>query len=292
MKNKERSTAFGALLFANLIWGFQAIYWKQLINIELSGILVHRIVWGAFFAIVMLTMQKRWGELKQAVRNVKDVGFILLNSVLLGGNWLVFIWLVNTNRIVELSLGHFISPLLVILFGCFIYKEPSTRGQRIAFVFALVAVIYQILVLGYIPWGAFIVATVFSGFALTKKMSHLESLPALTLDTLILATTTLIWIKTQSGSFFYSETSTNMLLVGGGLITVLPMILYAFGARMCGLKITGILQYLSPVLSLLIGVFVYNEPFGMGKLITFALIWTGLLICTAEALFKFKETAN
>lgn len=285
MKNK----AFLALLGSNLIWGFQAIYWKSLVEVPLSTVLLHRIIWGMFFAVVMLTYQKRWHELRKAVSSVKDVVFILLNSILLAGNWLVFIWLVNTNRIIELSLGHFISPLLVIIFGCLLYKERASRGQKVAFFFAISAVIYQIATLGYFPWGAFIVASVFSGFALTKKMSHLDSLPALTIDTLILGAVCLIGINVQDFSFFHEKLSINALLIGGGLITVLPMIFYAFGARVCGLKITGITQYLAPILSLLIGVFIYNEPFGKHKLITFALIWVGLLICTVEALRKVQK---
>ncbi len=289
MIDKSYRNAFITLIIANLIWGSQAIFWKFLSEINLNTILVHRIIWGAFFCILLMCGQKRWNELKSAVRSPKDILFILINSALLAGNWLIFIWLINIDKIVELSLGHFMSPLLVILFGRIIYKEHCTRGQITALLCCLSAIIYQSVTLGTVPLNALAVAAVFSLFALSKKMSHLKPLPSMTIDVVILSIITLIWVASSSTNHFSFPHTTHMLFACGGLITVLPMIFYAHGARVCGLKVTGLLQYMAPILSLLIGVLIYNEPFGFNKIVTFSLIWTGLSICTFEAFYRQKN---
>lgn len=289
MTDKTYRNAFTTLIIANLIWGSQAIFWKFLSDVSLNTILVHRILWGAFFCVLLLSAQKRWGEMKSAVRSPKDILFILINSALLAGNWLIFIWLININKIVELSLGHFMSPLLVILFGRIIYKERCTRGQTIALFCCLIAIIYQSITLGTLPLNALAVAAVFSLFALSKKMSHLKPLPSMTVDVVILSIITLIWAGYNPTNHFDFPITTHILFACGGLITVLPMIFYAHGARVCGLKITGLLQYMAPILSLLIGVLIYNEPFGFDKIVTFSLIWTGLSICTFEAFYRQKN---
>jgi len=276
-----------ALLTSSLTWGFQPIFWKQIKHIPAVSTLGYRIVFGAVFMVLFMTVTKRWGELRRPVKNLKDLFVILFNSLLVGVNWLVFVWCIFNDKIIEFSLGHFISPLLVMGLGRVVYKEKFTHTQIFAFSMGLLAVLYQFIQFGSFPLPSATVAIIFSLIVLTKKQNKLAPAPSLTIDTLILSIPTLIIMLTyQSENFWQSNAHDNIYLLLGGAITVVPLILYAFGSRTCGFKISGLIQYLAPTLAFLTGVFLYNEPFSRSQLITFSIVWIGLAAVLTESLKK------
>ncbi|MCK5835221.1 MAG: EamA family transporter RarD [Lentisphaeria bacterium] len=278
-----------ALISSCLIWGFQPIFWKQIKHIPSVSTLGYRIIFGAVFMVLFMTITKRWGELKNPVTCFKDLFSILLNSVLVGVNWLVFVWCIFNDKIIEFSLGHFISPLLIMGLGRLVFKEQFTRTQTFAFSMGVLAVIYQFIQFGSFPLASATVAIVFSAIILTKRKNKLAPAPSLTIDTLILCIpTAILMFYYQDESFWRPSTHDNIYLIIGGAVTVFPMVLYAFGSRTCGFKISGLIQYIGPTLAFLTGIFLYNEPFSVNLLITFAIVWTGLGAVLIQTLVKSK----
>ena len=239
--------------------------------------------------VLFMTVAKRWKELKNPVRCLKDLFNILLNSLLVGVNWLVFVWCIFNDKIIEFSLGHFISPLLIMGLGRLVYKEQFTRTQVFAFSMGVLAVVYQFIQFGSFPLPSATVAIVFSAIILTKKQNKLAPAASLTIDTLILSIpTALLMLTYQTESFWRPSTHDNLYLLAGGAITVVPMILYAFGSRTCGFKIAGLIQYIGPTLAFLTGIFLYKEPFSVSLLITFAIVWIGLGAVLIETITKSR----
>ncbi len=275
--------AFIGLLIANMIWGLQTIFWKSLSHIDAITILHHRIMWGFVVMLFLMPFYGGWRKTFRHIWQTKSFGTAIANSVVMGGNWYIFVWAVLNNQIVNLVLGHFISPLFVIMIGCLFFKEKVTRTQIIAIFLVVVAIGYQLIVFGSLPILSLIVAGIFTLYVFLKKTSKLEPVEVIGIDTLFLVIPLLFIINCDQLTFIQPKFTDNLLLMIGGLITVAPMILYAIGARKCGLKYSGLLQYVSPSLGFLIGVFMYNEPFDLNKLIVFAIIWTGLLLCTIDS---------
>lgn len=287
MTSSNFKTGVIALVFSSLIWGFQPIFWKQIKHIPAVSTLGYRIIFGAIFMVFFMTVSKRWGELRRPVRCLKDLFIIIFNSILVGVNWLVFVWCIFNDKIIEFSLGHFISPLLIMGLGRLVYKEEFTKTQVFAFSMGVLAVLYQFIQFGSFPLPAATVAIIFSAIILIKKQNKLAPAPSLTIDTLILCIPTVILMLTyQTESFWRPSTHDNIFLLLGGAITVVPMILYAYGSRTCGFKVSGLIQYLAPTLAFLTGVFLYGEPFSTSQLITFSIVWIGLGAVLIETLTK------
>ena len=290
---KQKSYGFMAALAAFVAWGLLPVYWKSVKSVAPLEILCHRIVWSLVFIGIILTFNRRWTETLSALRSAKNIFILVLSSLILGGNWLLYIWAVNTNHVLETSLGYFITPLVNVLFGFVFFRERLKVMQSIAIGLAALGVTNSIISYGDIPWISLTLAFSFAFYGLLRKISAEESLPGLFLETLVLAPLAIFHLARLqlegSSALFSGNISIDLLLLGAGAATSLQLIGFAYGARRLQLSTLGVLQYSAPSIAFMLGVFVYREPFGPSQLLTFGLIWTGLVIYTFETLWTLRK---
>lgn len=275
--------AFGAYA----LWGLLPVYWKLLQHVPPSLILCHRILWSFIFLFILL---KITGHLRPFPKLTSRGWCIyIFSSFIIGLNWFLYIWSVSAGFIVETSLGYFINPLFSVLLGLFFLGERLRKVQWLALVLALCGVCYMTVRMGRLPWVALTLAVTFSLYGLAKKKAPLGSTPGLALETAFLLPLALGFIGWNefagSQKFFDSGTATILLLMGAGVVTSLPLILFAKAAHRIPLYMIGFLQYISPTIQFLLGVFVYHEAFGKDQLIGFSLVWASVFIFCLEGLF-------
>ncbi len=279
---KGMSSAGGAYF----LWGILPVYWKLVKQVPAHEVLAHRIIWSFFFMIFIIVITKRTGplinELRQIIADSKKVSFVAIASLLISINWFTYIWAVNDNRIVETSLGYYINPLVSVLLGIIVLKEKLSFWQIVSFVLATIGVIYMTYNFGSIPWVALLLAASFGLYGLFKKMVNIKALTSITLETLIISPIAFIYLthleKQGLGVFYHGVWSISGLLIGTGIVTAIPLLLFANGANHLPLKILGFLQYISPTIALIIGVFVYHEAFTATHLVSFSFIWLALTV--------------
>ncbi|NLO21233.1 MAG: EamA family transporter RarD [Syntrophomonadaceae bacterium] len=268
------------------IWGILPIYWKYLETIPALQILAHRIVWSVFFLWVLMLFQ---GKIKNFLREIKGLlgrPRILLGvftaGVILNLNWGTYIWAVNHNHIVQTSLGYYINPLISVMLGIIFLKERLSLWQLLAFLLATIGVLSLTLQYGTFPWVALILALSFGFYGLFKKLTSLDSITGLTLETMltcIFALAYLIYLRAANlGSFHFSLSAQSGLLFGAGIVTAVPLLLFGAGAHRLPLFVLGFLQYINPTMTLLLGTLLYHEPFTRGHLLSFGLIWIALIV--------------
>lgn len=276
---------------AYFIWGLFPIYWRWLVNVPSLQIMAHRIVWCALFVIVYMFLREGRDWLRAL--NRKLMLMLAASAVLIAINWWLYIWAVNSGHIVETSLGYFINPLVSVLLGVAVLRERLNVMQWLAVAAAAAGVAYLTLQAGKPPWIALTLAFSFGGYGLIRKLAVVPSIPGLAVESGLLflpALALLLWSETQGqGSFGHSGLRTNLLLVAAGLVTALPLILFAYGARRIPLTMVGILQYLAPSLQLLCGVFLFGETFSHVQALGFGCIWAALAIYAADGL---RRTLN
>ncbi|MGL1864024.1 MAG: EamA family transporter RarD [Pseudodesulfovibrio sp.] len=290
-----QNTTYGfmAALAAFLSWGLLPIYWKAVKTVEPMEILCHRIVWSLVFIAIILTVKKRWPETFASLRSPKNIAILILSSVAIGGNWFLYIWAVTTSHVIETSLGYYITPLVNVLFGFLFFKERLSRMQCIAIGLAALGVANSIISYGELPWISLVLAFTFAFYGLLRKVAAVESLPGLFLETMVLGPVALYYLiglqANGTSSFLTGNTDINLLLIGAGAATALPLISFAFAARRLQLSTLGVIQYLAPSIAFLLGVFLFKEPFGPSHLLTFGLIWSGLAVYTGDTIRTLKK---
>ncbi len=270
-------------LAAYTIWGLLPLYWKQLEAIPATDILAHRIFWSFLFLAVIILFRKQWRETSVIFKSKKSFLTIASASILISINWLIYIWAVNNGHIVEASLGYYINPLLTILLGSAVLHEKSDKWQVISIILAFTGVAYLTYQHGSLPWIALTLAVSFAIYGLVKKITPMGPLTGLTAETMLVAPFALVFLTFQlSATTTYSELpGTTLLLVTlSGIATSVPLLLFAKGAKSVTLTTLGFVQYLSPSISLAIGIFVFSEPFTSAHKISFGLIWSALFIYT------------
>jgi chloramphenicol-sensitive protein RarD len=267
---------------AYVLWGILPVYWKALKQIPASEILAHRIFWSFILLFGFILLTKRWTEFKKAFSGLKIFVSVFLNSILISINWLTYIWAVNNNHIVEASLGYYINPLFSILLGVIFLKERPDNWQILAILFASAGVGFLTWHHGGFPWIALSLAITFGLYGLVKKLSKLSSINGLAAETMLVAPFAFGFLAfTASGNenvYTQLPVLVIILVVFSGLATSLPLLLFAQGARRVSLSTLGFVQYLSPSITLVIGIYLYNEPFTHVQKISFGLIWTALAI--------------
>ncbi|MGB6056109.1 MAG: EamA family transporter RarD [Burkholderiaceae bacterium] len=277
-------------VLAFVMWGLFPVYFKALRDIPPFEILVHRMLWSLVFVLVILALRRQWVWLRAALRQPKVVAAFVASSLLLASNWLLYIWAVNNDHVVDASLGYFINPLVSILLGMVVLKERLRPGQWAAVVLAATGVAWLTWLAGHPPWIGLALAATFGGYGLMRKIAPLGALEGLSLETLLLfplAVGYLLYLSaTGHNSFANATAPVQWLLAAAGPITAVPLLLFAAGARRIPLTLLGLLQYLSPSLQLLLGVWLYHEPFGGTRLAGFALIWGALALYSAEGLWR------
>ncbi|WP_028455309.1 EamA family transporter RarD [Chitinilyticum litopenaei] len=274
---------------AYLLWGLLPLYLKALQDMPALEILLHRMVWSLFFLLGILALRRQWRWLHE-LQNRRVLGGFLLSALLLAGNWFIYIWAVHAGRVVDASLGYFINPLVSVLLGVIILHERLRRGQWLAIALAAAGVLWLTLQAGQLPWIAIALALTFGCYGLLRKTAGLGALEGLTLETLLLfplALLALAWLMLHGGSRFVDgPDGLRLLALCAGPVTAIPLLLFAAGARSISMTQLGLLQYLGPTVQLLLGVLLWQEPFGLAKLLGFALIWAALLLFTAEGVWQ------
>ena len=287
-QNTEAQIGIGYALLAFSEWSFIPIYWKLLNTVPSMEILTHRMVWSVFFLLGLLAVQKRLGEFRELFHSPKYIFMLLGTATLLGVNWFVYIYGVNTNQVIETSLGYFISPLLVILLGAVFLRERLNIWQVVAVGFAALGVLNFIWNFGSLPWIALSLAFTFSFYGLLRKMIPVKPLVGLLMETALLAPLAAILIafwEVDGTGHFGTTWMTDFLLFGGGVVTSLPLLWFINAGKRLRYSTIGFIQYLTPSIQLLIGVYLYHEPFTPTHSITFGLIWAGLVIFSINSLF-------
>lgn len=285
-----------AAISAYALWGLLPLYWKALHDVPARHILAHRIVWSCVVLAGLVAVRREWRVLAAAARHVRTLAIYLVAAILLALNWFTYIWAVNSDRIVESSLGYYINPLVSVVLGVMVLRERLRRIQWLAVLGAGCGVLYLTLHYGQFPWLALALAMSFGLYGLMKKTAPLPALPGLAIETFMLllpALAYLVWLQRAGpGAFGGGGGSRTALLVLSGGVTVLPLLLFAQAARQVRLSTMGVLQYISPSLGLAIGVLVYGEPFPRPRLIGFAIIWASLLTYWVEGAWRSRVTMS
>lgn len=284
MENYKQGIFFG--LAAYVLWGILPVYWKALELVSPFEILSSRFMWSCVFVFLLIIFQKKWPlftkEVKQVFSNVKTGAAMVAAGITISFNWGTFIWAVNNGHIVETSMGYYINPLVSILFAVVFLRERLDKMQLAAITCAFIGVASMVYSFGKIPWVSLTLAFTFALYGLLKKILPVSALTSIMLETLLITPLALVYEYSlwQQGVSFYASGNLQviMMLTGAGVVTAIPLLLFTAGARLLPLKIIGFLQYISPTLTLLIGVFVYNEAFTSSHLLAFGWIWAALLL--------------
>ena len=274
------------------IWGLSVMYYRQLAAVPAFEILAHRAVWSLLLVTGCIFAFGRRAHLMAVLRNRRTFGVLCITATIIGSNWLVFIWAVNSGRILETSLGYFINPLMSVLTGVVLLGERLSRAQGAAIALAALGVLYFTLSLGHVPWISLFLAASFAGYGYLKKITKADALEGLFVEVLVIAPfglAYLAWVVQAGQSLVPSDRMTDLLLVLTGPMTTLPLLLFTYGAQRIRLTTLGLLQYLVPTTSFSIAVWVYGEPLGHGHMVTFGLIWTGLAIFTFDTWWRDRK---
>jgi chloramphenicol-sensitive protein RarD len=290
--SRESRSGLIAGVAAFATWGLIPVYWKLLSNLPALEILAHRFVWTTVFLAGLLSFQQRWPEVREATRSPRALLYCFASGLAISVNWLFFIWAVNVGRVIETSLGYFMTPLVNVLFGALFLRERLTRWQLVSVLLALVGVLNLTLGYGKFPWLAITLCVSFGLYGLLRKKSGVRPIPGLFLETTLLtplAAGYLIYLLRAGHSALGSASwSFVLLLISTGIVTGLPLVWFGHAARHLRLTTVGFLQYLSPSCSFFLGVFLYHEPFTRAHLVTFIFIWVALVIFTAEAIWRWR----
>ena len=281
---------------AFLSWGLFPLYFHAIKNVPASEILAHRMAWSLLFLMLVLAVRRQWKWLPQVLRQPKVVGSFLASAFLLSANWFVYIWAVNNGHVVDASLGYFINPLVNVLLGMLVLKEKLRRGQWLAIGVAATGVAWLAWQAGQVPYIALVLALSFGAYGLLRKTAALAALEGLSFETLILfplAVAYLGWQVYHGQSVFLNteSDSTRWLLAAAGPITAIPLLLFAAGARRIPMSVLGMLQYMSPSLQMLLGVWVFHEAFSSNRLVGFVFIWSALAIYMLEGWLRSRKTS-
>jgi chloramphenicol-sensitive protein RarD len=291
-KSRETSALIAGIAAFSL-WGLIPIYWKLLKTVPATEIIAHRFVWTSVFLVSLLTWQRRWDEVKITLRSRRALIYCFASGLMIAINWLQFIWAVNVGRVIETSLGYFMTPLVNVLFGAIFLRERLTRLQFASVLLAAGGVLNLTFGYGRFPWIAVGLCFSFGLYGLLRKKSGTGAITGLFFETILLVPLAIAYL------FFLRAHHTLVFAQGGwwlstvlistGVVTAVPLIWFGYAARYLQLTTVGFLQYLAPTGSFFLGVFLYHEPFTRGHLITFGCIWIALAIFTGEALLRWRS---
>ncbi|MFB6467683.1 EamA family transporter RarD [Cytobacillus sp. Hz8] len=286
MNNKEMKTGVIYAGASYILWGILPIYWKLLQKVGSDEILANRVFWSFIFMVIILLMTKKWQgfvtTLKGLKQNKKQLLALVLASLLISGNWFIYIWAVNNDHMIQASLGYYINPLISVLLGMVVLKERLSIAQNVSFILAFVGVLIITITYGEFPWIALGLALTFGLYGLAKKLIIVEAAIGLTLETMAVTPIALIYMMilffNGTHAFLSISIGTDLLLIGAGVATAIPLLYFAKGAKLIPLSTLGILQYASPTLTLILGIFLYHEHFSKVHLLSFIFIWAALAI--------------
>lgn len=275
------------------MWGLFPVYFKAVEHISPFEVVAHRVIWSMVFLGLFIIATERWQTLLETLKQSAIVKGLVISSLFVSGNWLVFIWAVGDDRILETSLGYFINPLVSMMLGMIFLGERMRPGQWLAIALAGMGVLYQLIQLGTLPWVAFVLAGSFGTYGLLRKKITVDPFSGLMIETLLLtplALGYLLWLG-WDGTLIFGQTGSSeaLLLMAAGVVTSLPLISFAAGTKRLTLTLNGLLQYTAPSITFLLAIWVYNEPMDINRLITFIFIWAGLVLFTVEGITRSRQ---
>jgi chloramphenicol-sensitive protein RarD len=280
--NKGNWYAIGAYV----IWGLFPVYWKWLQHVPALQLISHRILWSCLILCGVILLSRQWTSFRAAALTPRVIRTYLAAATLIGINWLVFVWAVNAGFVIEASLGYFINPLISVLMGVILLRERLRPWQWVPIALAACGVLYLTSAYGSPPWIALTLAFSFGLYGLLKKTAPLGSLHGLTLETSLLFIPALLYLLYSDhrgeGAFLHTGAVADVLMIGAGVVTTVPLLLFASAAQRIPLSFLGLLQYLSLTMQFLLGALLYQEPFTRSRLIGFCIVWTGLIIFGVE----------
>ncbi|UPR35703.1 EamA family transporter RarD [Vibrio cyclitrophicus] len=294
-QDEQQRTRQGILLAvaAYTMWGIAPIYFKSLSEVSPFEILSHRVVWSFFLLAFLLHMSRGWRKVRDTLTSKPKMLYLVATSILVGANWLIFIWAVNSNHMLDASLGYYINPLINVLLGMFFLGERLRKLQWFAVSLAAIGVIIQLIAFGSVPIVAIALAFSFGFYGLLRKKVSLEAQTGLFIETLVMlpiATTYLLFIADSATSdFSMNPMQLNLLLVAAGVITTVPLLCFTGAATRLKLSTLGFFQYIGPSLMFLLAVLIYGEAFTSDKAITFAFIWGALVVFSFDGLRNNKK---
>ena len=278
---------------AFVIWGLFPLYLIALTSVSALEITAHRVAWSCLFVLALLAVRRELGKLSAAATRPGVLARLAASAILVSINWLVFVWGVNHDHVVEVSLGYYINPLVNVLLGIFVLSERLNRVQWMAVALAAAGVAYLTIETGHLPWIALTLATSFGLYGLIRKTASVDALPGLAIEMILLAPLAvgyLIWREMSAvAALGHSGGLIDALLVVSGIVTALPLFLFSYGARRLPYSTVGVLQYIAPSLQLACAVFFLREPFEQAKAIGFSLIWMALLIYASDGLWRARR---
>jgi len=284
--SKQKLNGIIFAVSAYIFWGLHPIYWKQLKHVPSVEIVSHRILWSLVFFVIVISFRKGWTGLRTKIGNCKNKTIIIVPAFLIGSNWAIYIWAVNAGFIIETSLGYFICPLISVLLGIFFLGEKLRKLQWFAVLLAGSGVLFMTIIYGQFPWISIFLAFTWGTYGLLRKKSPLNSVEGLTFEAFILvvpAAGYLIYLLAIGNSSFTMDIQTSFLLIGAGITSGLPLLVFIAGARLINLSLIGILQYIYPTLIFIVGAFLYGEELSEAKLIGFIFIWIALIIYSIDS---------
>lgn len=294
-QNEQQSGIIYAAV-AYILWGFLPFYWKMLDHIGAEEILANRVLWSFLFMLVLLFLSKKWSLFMKTIhgfaKNKKQLLALFIASILISINWFVYIWGVNSEQMVETSLGYYINPLVSVLLGVIFFKEKLSHAQIISFLLATIGVLIMTLSYGSFPWIAITLAVSFGLYGMAKKLIKMDSAVGLALETLVMtpiAALYMWWFIGSENTVLAGGWGVSFLLIGAGAATAIPLLFFAKGAQRIPLSTLGFLQYIAPTIMLFLGIFVYHETFSKSDLLAFLFIWSALTIYSVS---KTKLAAN
>ncbi len=286
----------GSGVAAYVLWGLLALYWPLLEPAEPLEVLAHRFVWALLVVVALLAWWRRWSWIGELAAHPRKLGLLALAGVAISVNWGAFIWGVSSHHVVEASLGYFINPLVSVLFGVLVFRERLRRVQWAAVAIAGVAVLVLAVGYGQPPWLSFALALSFGTYGLLKKSANMGATASMAVETAVVVPAALGYLiyleATGTGTFGHLTLGHSALLVSTGLATAVPLLFFGTAAVRIPLSMVGLLQYITPTLHFLIGVFVMGEPMPPVRLAGFALVWVALTVFSTDALRHTRRAAR
>jgi len=274
-------------------WGVLPIYWKLLSSVSAPQLLCHRIIWSFAALLLVIAILHQWKSFQGKAFSFSILRIYFLAAILIGINWLVFIWAVNSGHIVESSLGYFINPLLSVLIGVLFFRERLRLWQWISIGIAALGVIYLTITLGSLPWIALTLAFSFAFYGLVKKIAPLSSLHGLMIETSILLLPAFAFLSfseySGNGAFLHSGLLLDILLIGAGITTTAPLLMFTAAAKRIPLSFIGILQYIAPTTQFLLGVLLYQESFTARQFVGYSFVWLALIIFALDSFSVYRQ---
>ena len=293
MDAKQTRQGIFFALAAYFMWGIAPAYFKLIQQVSADEILTHRIIWSFFFMLALITLGRNWPKVRAACQNRKRLLLLAVTALLIGGNWLLFIWAVNNHHMLEASLGYFINPLVNVLLGMLFLGERFRRMQWVAVALAFTGVLVQLWQFGSLPIIGLGLAFSFAFYGLVRKKIAIDAQTGMLIETLwllpVAATYLFLFADSPTSHLSANPWSLNLLLVAAGIVTTVPLLCFTAAATRLRLSTLGFFQYLGPTLMFLLAVTFYGETVGQDKLVTFGFIWAALILFTLDALYTQRK---